>query len=393
VIGGLVLAAGGGRRFGAQKLLAELEGRPLVEHAVQAMLAAPVDRTVVVLGSEAGVVRERAELDGAETVVCERWREGQAASLRAGLEALEGAEAIVVTLGDQPRVSPLAIERVLGSRGGGALAVRATYGGVASHPTLLEAPLLPRLRELRGDVGARAILAGIEVREVPCDGLGSPIDVDTTDDLEVARAPDPVVGIVLGAGSSRRLGRPKQTLPLGETNLLGWIMRDVEASSLDRVVLVLGGAAEEARAGLALRRATIAYNRSYGTGCASSLLAGLDAAGSCDAVMLLLGDMPGVDPSVINAVLTDWKKHRPWAAVTRYEDAVGHPLLFAATAFPALRALHGDKAVWKLIAEVPERVREVPVTRTLPGDVNTWADYEVACRRLGVEPRPTPAPR
>jgi molybdenum cofactor cytidylyltransferase len=393
VIGGLVLAAGGGRRFGAQKLLAELEGRPLVEHAVQAMLAAPVDRTVVVLGSEAGVVRERAELDGAETVVCERWREGQAASLRAGLEALEGAEAIVVTLGDQPRVSPLAIERVLGSRGGGALAVRATYGGLASHPTLLEAPLLPRLRGLRGDAGARAALAGVEVKEVPCDGLGSAIDVDTPADLEAAREEDPVVGIVLGAGSSRRLGRPKQTLPLGETSLLGWVMRDVEASSLDRVVLVLGGAAEETRAGLELRRATIAYNQSYGTGCASSLLAGLDAAGSCDAVILLLGDMPGVDPSVINAVLTDWEEHRPWAAVTRYEDGVGHPLLFAAEAFPALRALRGDKAVWMLIDEAPERVREVSVARPLPGDVDTWADYEAACRRLGVAPRATPATR
>jgi molybdenum cofactor cytidylyltransferase len=195
-----------------------------------------------------------------------------------------------------------------------------------------------------------------------------------------------MVGVILGAGSSRRLGRPKQTLPLGETTLLGWVTADVEASSLDRVVLVLGGAAEEATAGLELGRAQVAHNDAYGTGCASSLLAGLDAAGPCDAIMLVLGDMPGVDAAVIDAVRADWDRERPWAAVTRYEDALGHPFVFSAAAFGELRALHGDKAVWKLVDQRPDRVREVPVSRPLPGDVDTWTDYEEVCRRLGVEP-------
>src|SRR5207248_8290821 len=106
----------------------------------------------------------------------------------------------------------------------------------------------------------------------------------------------------LGAGSSRRLGRPKQTLPFGDTTLLGRVMRSVEASSLDRVVLVVGGAADEALAGLSLVRAEVAFNESYGEGCASSLLAGLDAAGDCEAGMRLLGDMTGVDGAVIDCV-------------------------------------------------------------------------------------------
>jgi len=111
-----------------------------------------------------------------------------------------------------------------------------------------------------------------------------------------------VVGIVLGAGASRRLGRPKQTLPFGDTTLLGWVLREVEDSSLDRVILVLGGAAEEALAGARPRRAEVADNRAYGTGCASSLLAGLDAAGPVDAIVLALGDMPGVGPELFDAV-------------------------------------------------------------------------------------------
>jgi molybdenum cofactor cytidylyltransferase len=81
-----------------------------------------------------------------------------------------------------------------------------------------------------------------------------------------------MVGIVLGAGASRRLGRPKQTLPVGDTTLLGYVLREAEASALDRVVLVVGGAADESLAGVEPSRATVVRNDSYGTGCASSLL-------------------------------------------------------------------------------------------------------------------------
>jgi len=193
-----------------------------------------------------------------------------------------------------------------------------------------------------------------------------------------------IVGIVLGAGASRRLGRPKQTLPFGDTTLLGWVMRDVEASDLDRVILVLGGAADEALAGVRPERAEVVNNTAYGTGCASSLLAGLDAAGPVDAVMLLLGDMPGVDPQVIDAVRADWEAHRPWAAVTDYRGRPGHPLVFSAAAFADLRGLHGDKAVWKLLDAFPERFRQIPAERDLPQDVDTWEDYAAARRALRV---------
>src|SRR4029453_8633893 len=103
-----------------------------------------------------------------------------------------------------------------------------------------------------------------------------------------------VVGVLLGAGSSRRLGRPKQTLSLGDTTVLGRALRDAEQSALDRVCVVLGGAPDEAARAIRPSRASIVYNAAYGTGCASSLLAGLDHAGECAAIMMLLGDMPGV---------------------------------------------------------------------------------------------------
>ena len=187
-----------------------------------------------------------------------------------------------------------------------------------------------------------------------------------------------MVGIVLGAGASKRLGRPKQTLPFGDTTLLGHVMRDVEASALERVVLVVGGAAEEALAGLELRRAQVARNDAYGTGCASSLLAGLDAAGDCDAVMLILGDMPGVDAAAIDAVAAAWQAEPAWAALTSWRGTLGHPFVVAADAFADLRELHGDKAVWKLVERHPERARQIELDRPLPRDVDTWDDYEAA---------------
>jgi molybdenum cofactor cytidylyltransferase len=191
-----------------------------------------------------------------------------------------------------------------------------------------------------------------------------------------------VAGIVLGAGSSRRLGRPKQTLPFGDTTLLGWVLRDVEGSTLERVILVVGGAADAALAAVTPTRAEVAYNEAYGSGCASSLLAGLDAAGPVDAVVLILGDMPGVDAGLIDLIRNDWERHRPWASVTDYEGTPGHPMVFSAAAFPELRALHGDKAVWKLLDTGPERFRQVPAGRALPLDVDTWEDYEAARRAL-----------
>lgn len=195
-----------------------------------------------------------------------------------------------------------------------------------------------------------------------------------------------MAGIVLGAGRSSRLGRPKQTLPFGDTTLLGRVVRNVDASALDPIVVVVGGAAEEARARLPATRAMVVTNDAYASGCSSSLQAGLDTVGPCEAVMLLLGDMPGVDAAVLDHVRADWERHRPWASVTTYRGQLGHPFVFSSDAVPDLRQLHGDKAVWKLLDTHPGRVRRVAVDLPLPVDVDTWDDYLVACRQLGVVP-------
>jgi CTP:molybdopterin cytidylyltransferase MocA len=196
VIGGLVLAAGAGTRFGAQKQLAELDGVPMLEHSLRTIRSATVGRVVVVLGSGADEIVARVNLHGADPLVCSRWEEGQSASLACGLAELADCEAVVVTLGDQPRVSPDAIRRVIGGRNG-ALAIRATYNGDPGHPVLLEHDLFEALRDVSGDKGARNLLLSVAVRDIPCDDLGGGQDVDTPAELDALRAGGPVTGAAL----------------------------------------------------------------------------------------------------------------------------------------------------------------------------------------------------
>ncbi len=186
-VGCLVLAAGAGRRFGAAKQLAPLGGRPLLEHALAHAAAAPsIDRTVVILGAGGSEIAARIDLHGAEPLLCAGWEEGMAAPLRKGIAALGDHGAALILLGDQPLIGVAAIERVLAGRGAGWDAVRASYGGRPGHPVLIERRLFAAIAELEGDVGARELLAAARTRELPCDDIADPLDVDSPADLQLA---------------------------------------------------------------------------------------------------------------------------------------------------------------------------------------------------------------
>lgn len=183
MIAGLVLAAGAGTRFGEEpKLLAQLDSRPLLQYAIRAQCDVEgLERVVVVLGAHAHEVIEQVEFDRAEPVICEEWSRGQAASLRCGLRALEGADKVIVTLGDAPLITAAVISRFIDEPGG----TRALYDGRPGHPVVLEAEQIRALATLSGDRGARDILRGGTTIE--CGQLCSGRDVDTPDDLEAIR--------------------------------------------------------------------------------------------------------------------------------------------------------------------------------------------------------------
>ena len=178
----LILAAGAGSRFGTDpKLLADLDGRPVLEHVVAAALAAQrIDRVLVVLGAHAEEIRRRVDLGAADVVTCAGWEAGQAASLRCGLEALAGAAKVVVLLGDQPLITPQVIDLLAGEPAG----TRAVYEGVPGHPVVLGPELVAQARTLEGDRGLRD---GVSWRHVEVGRMASGRDVDTPADLEAVR--------------------------------------------------------------------------------------------------------------------------------------------------------------------------------------------------------------
>ena len=190
-----VLAAGRGSRLGGDepKPLARVHDRPLVAWALDAALASGLRPVWLVTGHEARAVSAAAP-PGVDVVHNRRWRRGIASSLHAALDALEPSvqvRAVCVGLADQPRVGAEAYQRLAAAHTDGAQFAVATYGGVRGNPVLLGRSLWGEARTLEGDVGARQLMRDHDVVEVPCDGTGSAVDVDTPEDLRQLNEQEP----------------------------------------------------------------------------------------------------------------------------------------------------------------------------------------------------------
>lgn len=185
-VAAVILAAGESRRYGGPKLLAPLGGRLLLQHVLDAANRSTLGDVVLVVGHSADEVLAAVRLDRARAVRNESYAEGQSTSLRAGLRAVGEADAAVVLLGDQPRVTAALLDALVErQRTSGAAAVVSSWRGRRSPPTLLHRDLWPALAALSGDAGAREVLAGrddVEVLEVD-ERLGSLEDVDRPEDL------------------------------------------------------------------------------------------------------------------------------------------------------------------------------------------------------------------
>ncbi len=181
-VAGLLLAAGGGRRYGQPKALVEYSGMLLVERGAAMLRAAGCAPVIVVLGAAADRVRAVADVGDAMIAVNPDWAGGMGSSLRVGLAAAGGtsADAVVVLLVDMPDVTPAAVRRVAARAAPDVLAT-ATYDGLRGHPVVLGRDHGAGAAALAlGDVGARPYLAAhaADVVGVPCDDVARPTDLD-----------------------------------------------------------------------------------------------------------------------------------------------------------------------------------------------------------------------
>jgi molybdenum cofactor cytidylyltransferase len=191
-----------------------------------------------------------------------------------------------------------------------------------------------------------------------------------------------VTGLVLGAGGSRRLGRPKQLLPYGDRTLLDHVLTTARACEFDQLIVALGGAADGVREQVDLSGTQVVVNDAFGSGCSSSIATALGTIDPrADQFVLMLGDQPGVTVETVGALLAA-RGDAP-IAVCRYDDQRGHPFAFARRMFGELADLHGDKGVWRLLDQRAADVVEVPIAGPVPLDVDTPEDYEAVLAAAG----------
>jgi molybdenum cofactor cytidylyltransferase len=199
-------------------------------------------------------------------------------------------------------------------------------------------------------------------------------------------------GIILAAGASTRMGRPKQLLRLGDRCLLQYVIDAAAASCLDEIIVVLGHCAEEVREILRLptsRAARIVVATEYAQGQSVSLRAGLHAADPrARAAAILLGDQPQVTGRLIDRVAREFLNLDSAIARPVYTDphggrVPGHPVLLAKRIWPEVEKLEGDQGARALISAHPEWLFGIPIEGEPPVDIDTAEDHQRAASSTG----------
>lgn len=201
---------------------------------------------------------------------------------------------------------------------------------------------------------------------------------------EVARNEDSrsIEGIILAAGMSRRLGRPKQLLDVEGKSLIAHVVERALASRLDAVTVIVGYEADAIRAAISSYDITIRVNPDYAEGQSTSLIAGISSLREgTDAIVVLLADQPGIRVATIDALISARRAARPPIVMTAYGDIRSHPVLFGSETFDELRAISGDQGARHVIRAFGDRVAVVVDARTSPpADVDTDEAYTVMLR-------------
>ena len=185
---GVLLAAGEGERFGGEnKLLAPVDGEPVVRRAARTLVESDVDEPTVVVGFEAGRVRAALVDLGLAVVENPAYDRGQATSVRAAVGAARaaGAAAVLVALGDMPWVAPSSVDAVVAAyRAGAGDVLAAAVDGERGNPVLFDARYFDALADVEGDVGGRDLLLEADAAALVETGdPGVRRDVDEPGDL------------------------------------------------------------------------------------------------------------------------------------------------------------------------------------------------------------------
>jgi molybdenum cofactor cytidylyltransferase len=200
-----------------------------------------------------------------------------------------------------------------------------------------------------------------------------------------------VSGVILAAGTSSRLGRPKQLLDLHGEPLLRRTVRNALASTLDEVILVLGARAEEIAAAVGELGQRTVINGDYAEGQATSLVAGLKSVDPrANGVLFLLGDQPQIGPSIIDTLIGRFRQDTPSIVQPVYGGVPANPVLFSRTLKDELLAVSGDEGARALVRARKDEVVRLPVSDgPPPRDVDTEEDYRALLNEMARPDEPS----
>jgi molybdenum cofactor cytidylyltransferase len=192
-----------------------------------------------------------------------------------------------------------------------------------------------------------------------------------------------VAAVILAAGASTRMGRPKQLLPWGKKTMLQHVVDTVRAAPVDQVVLVLGSQAEEILESLDLGQQPVTpsirvvINAHPKRGLSSSIQVGLTALNDdVDAALFVLADQPAITPQIIGAIVECYRQtHAPIVAPV-HQGRRGNPVLFARETFPALMRVREDQGGRAILGQYVARIEQVEVsTDAIFQDIDTAGEY------------------
>ena len=194
--------------------------------------------------------------------------------------------------------------------------------------------------------------------------------------------------ILLAAGQSRRFsvgGSHKLLAHVGTSAVVRHSAQSAIDSGVGEVLVVTGACAAEVTIALRGLNVRIAHEPSFADGMAASLARGVQTLqGSVDAVLVSLGDQPGMRPDAYRRVAARWRETAATIVIPRYagSEAPAHPVLFGAAVFDELCALSGDVGARSVIARDVSRVAEAAFDWPAPRDVDTPEDLALVHAEL-----------
>jgi molybdenum cofactor cytidylyltransferase len=196
-----------------------------------------------------------------------------------------------------------------------------------------------------------------------------------------------ISAIVLAAGESKRMGRPKQLLAWQGKTLLRHVLESLMKSNADEIILVLGHEAEAIRKSLPPFQIKIVINPDYQQGMASSLRQGLLAIDPrSEAFLVLLADQPGIGPEIMNRMIRDFQQANPKRGIVRpvYRGLQGHPVLISVRYLQEAIQLQGDVGARQILMNHPEDILEMDVDQDVVlKDIDTPEEYQKYMNRAG----------